>query len=126
RWHLPETFRAPATRAMMEKIHLEHWDKAERFFYEQIKDGNRIRRARGALAQVQIQARGTRYERTEKYALGDPYSPESTLSDDRLIEKFRTFTDGILPVERQKRAIDLVFDLDKLADLRELVANLTV
>lgn len=117
RWHAAETSNHPDTIAMLARISTTKWDEAARDFFDQVKEGNRIRRARGAPSRVRIRARGNTFERIERYGLGDPYTRESTLSDEGLIEKFRSFTADILRSSHQDEAIGLVFELDKLSDV---------
>ncbi|WP_369046557.1 MmgE/PrpD family protein [Sinomonas sp. P10A9] len=64
---------------------------------------------RGIPGGVDVYARGTRFEATADYALGDPWEESTRLSSDRLIEKFvgmcRAGGDGSLgPSELEDRA----------------------
>jgi 2-methylcitrate dehydratase len=64
---------------------------------------------------------GARFEREIAFPKGDPRDP---LSDDDIAAKFRRLTAGVLPPERQQRAIDIALNLRRHS-LIELIAACT-
>jgi 2-methylcitrate dehydratase PrpD len=66
---------------------------------------------------VQVEARGHTVSATTDYAWGDPWTPESTMTDDQLRDKFRTFCSGVLRSRRIEEALDVLFDLDRVDDI---------
>jgi 2-methylcitrate dehydratase PrpD len=70
---------------------------------------------------VDVAARGQRFSAQTDFAWGDPWTPESRMSDDDLRAKFRRFTAGSLRSSRIEEVLDVVFALDACSDVtREL------
>jgi 2-methylcitrate dehydratase PrpD len=67
--------------------------------------------------QVEVHARNQVFTGTTDYAWGDPWTPESALSDEDLKHKYRTFCSGVLRSERIEESLEMIFRLDEVADL---------
>jgi 2-methylcitrate dehydratase PrpD len=77
---------------------------------------------RGVPGGVDIEAGGQRYEATADYALGDPWSEATAMSDAQLIEKFRTMA-AATPITAHERdgigrVIELLLGIDATDSVR--------
>jgi len=70
--------------------------------YEEVGNDPRASKRWGGSAEVH--ARGRVFKEVREYAIGDPWSPATRLSDEALQRKFHKFTSGIL-AEEQIRAM---------------------
>jgi 2-methylcitrate dehydratase PrpD len=74
---------------------------------------------------VEVAARGKVFRERIEYAKGDPWSPESIMTDDELQGKFRI---NAINIQRQStdwkkkvdKAIELIYHLEELKDITEL------
>jgi 2-methylcitrate dehydratase PrpD len=78
---------------------------------------------RGVPGGVDVEAGGARYEATADYALGDPWSGETLMSDEQLIEKFKTMVrehGGSSPVDDEAldAAVALLLNIDSSQSVR--------
>ena len=64
---------------------------------------------------------GRRFEKQLDYPKGDPRNP---LTDREVEEKFAALAEGVITGEEQRRVKDLVWNLEKLASVSELMAAL--
>jgi 2-methylcitrate dehydratase PrpD len=72
--------------------------------------------------QVEVHARGQVFSAITDFAWGDPWTPESAMTDEDLKHKYRTFCSGVLRSERIEESLEMIFRLDEVADLnRELM-----
>ncbi len=87
---------------------------------------------RGVPGGVDIEARGDVYAATADYAQGDPWSEETLMSDEALIEKFRTMASRRRPHpvgsargdESLEQAIALLLNIESSGSVRDSVAEL--
>ena len=66
---------------------------------------------------------GRTYTKTVEHATGAPANP---MTDAQLEDKFRGLAEDVLPRRRCNRILDLLWNLDKVDDIREVVALLRV
>jgi 2-methylcitrate dehydratase PrpD len=72
-------------------------------------------------ARVEIDARGTTFAGDGRYPRGTPSpDPATTMTTAELVAKFRTNAEGVLPTASIEAAIDLVLDLERVEDVRDL------
>ena len=88
-WYAPEVLFADEIRSFRAKV----------FVVPEPRSANIVEwmgggQWRGVPGGVDIEARGTHYTATADYALGDPWSEETLMSDERLIEKFKVMVSG--------------------------------
>lgn len=104
------------------KVDIEPEPKYLEVFYEDTKGKSSLSRRHAA--SVQIFARGTMFEDYTEYAKGDPWLPETRMTDEDLKEKFRIFSSKVLNPSNINRTIDLIFQLEKVDDINELLTSL--
>ena len=78
------------------------------------------RRSKKTPCTLTVTARGEKFEDRAEYAKGDPWMPETRISDEELKDKFRIFTEKFVSIDKQEKAIDTVFDLENLGSVSEL------
>jgi 2-methylcitrate dehydratase PrpD len=88
-WYAPEVLAADEIRSFRAKVFVEPEPRSANIV-EWMGGGQ----WRGVPGGVDIEARGTHYTATADYALGDPWSEETLMSDERLIEKFKVMVSG--------------------------------
>ena len=77
---------------------------------------------RARLAKVEVKARGKTFVEERKYPKGSPSSDKSTYTtNDELAAKFRDNAAAILLPDRINEAIDALLNLEKVADIRDVV-----
>jgi 2-methylcitrate dehydratase PrpD len=70
---------------------------------------------------VIVRARGRTFERAADYAAGDPFTPETLMTDEQLFAKFRNFVEGRIAVDQVDRCIEIVMTLEKQATVKALI-----
>jgi 2-methylcitrate dehydratase PrpD len=78
-------------------------------------------------ASVTIKAKGNIFSERGEYAKGDPWTEETRLSDEELINKFKRFTIGLSSASKSweqkvERMIDLIFNLERINNLNDLTS----
>jgi 2-methylcitrate dehydratase PrpD len=120
-WVAPRYWDDPAVESIKAKVHCHVLPKADAVFTEQLIAGIRPRDPH----RLDITMRdGRRFSREADYTIGDPHTLETTMSDEALVRKFRTFTEQALSTRTIDRCIDRVFMLDELPDVRLLTEAL--
>ncbi|MFA4837798.1 MAG: hypothetical protein WC749_17250, partial [Dehalococcoidia bacterium] len=66
-------------------------------------------------------AKGQTFGAEAEYAWGDPWTPDTRMTDDEMKEKFRNMAFGLLRPDRIEMAIDTIYNLDKIGCVDELV-----
>jgi len=66
---------------------------------------------------VRVAARGQSFTMESSHAPGDPWSEQTRLPDEAVSEKFRSYTEGLLPDKHADRALELIFALDDVDDV---------
>jgi hypothetical protein len=69
---------------------------------------------------------GTVHRAWAEYADGDPFSPETTATDEQLRNKFVTFGELCVDRGRLEQAVDQLFALEKVDDLAPLIELMCV
>jgi 2-methylcitrate dehydratase PrpD len=114
-WHAD--FTDPDLMAFASKVAFEISEEASEVMAEQLsgpEGGIFIRRIP---TEVIVRARGTEFRRFDEYAFGDQWEPAHAMQDADVAEKFRRFTDGLLPSAQAEAVIDGVLNLESAADL---------
>lgn len=119
-WYAPETMNDPRVRDFRHKVDVElktDWPQAEKWSREDhlLKVPNI----------VTIRAKGKTFEGYGEYAKGDPWTPETFMSDDELKAKFRDMAvwANIASTswrERLEEIMETVWRLETLDDVSEL------
>lgn len=111
-WQDPKNVFKPSVMALLDRVTTQvHPD------YATAMTGNAAARP----ARVEIRARGQTYTETKNYPKGSPSTdPESFMTDDELVAKFRHNAQGVLSASRTEAVIDALWALDR----QDNVANL--
>lgn len=76
-------------------------------------------------SRVEIRARGQTFVGERMFPKGTPSpDPESFMTTDELVHKFRTFVDGLVAPETVDKVIDSVLNLEKVSDFADVVRPL--
>ncbi|MFN8627273.1 MAG: MmgE/PrpD family protein [Candidatus Binatia bacterium] len=122
RWYAKENIEDPDVWALASRIHTTvdegAKDEVARAFRE-----TRIRRFRKTRGALTVWVHGQRYHCTTEYCDGDPWSPETRPTWERVASKFEDFCGDFLP----SRTIDeLVTQVRQLETVADVSAGLTV
>ncbi|MBI2868164.1 MAG: MmgE/PrpD family protein [Chloroflexi bacterium] len=120
-WHHRENLTNAKCIAFMDKVRGEEVPEWFAVIVQQLKAEGFYRRVP---TEVEIRARGKRFTAYAEYAQGDPWTPETTLSDDQLQAKFREFTRGLLTPEKAEKSMRAIFELESASSVGGLIANL--
>lgn len=121
RWHDPGTYRDPRLRGFAAKVRVEPWEEAAQAVVADLAEYGYPRRGP---TQVAISVGGKRVAARSVYKRGDPYVPETAMTDDDVSGKMRSFCEDILPADRIEAAIAFVTSLETRESVRPLVETL--
>jgi 2-methylcitrate dehydratase PrpD len=76
--------------------------------------------------ELEVRARGRTFTAAAEYAKGDPWSPESRMSDAELADKFHRFSSGTLGPRTADVAVERIMSLERLEGIDDLIRELTV
>ena len=112
-WHDLETIKDPKILAFMDKVTFD----AHPNYLEALTDDPRSR-----MAKVEITARGKTFSEERRYPKGSPSPlPETFMTNDELIAKFKHNAQRILPWHKIDQAVRAVMELEDIADISELM-----
>jgi 2-methylcitrate dehydratase PrpD len=121
-WYAKENLEDPQVWALASHVHTtvneDAKDEVARAFRE-----TRIRRFRKSPGAMAVWARGKRYDCTTEYCDGDPWSPETRPTWERVTRKFQEFCGDFLSESAIRRMVDQVRNLESIADV---AAGLTI
>ena len=121
RWQLESTYKDPAVRSMIAKIHLHPDAESERDLQQEIFAWPH--RATGTLTRVVVRSNnGTEWSAQSRYGDGDPFDPETRASDAQLDEKFDRFAAPILGRRRAANVPAAIWALESGLEARALVS----
>ena len=120
-WHHAATRDRADVRVFMEKVSVAVEPTAAAKLAEDII---RFGHARRMPTTLSVTARGRVFASRSDWARGDLYNAATALTDAELEEKFRAFATGIRTPEQTDRAIEAIWQLDRLPDLDPLTAPL--
>lgn len=116
RWYAPENLSDPEVWALASRIHTTvdaaASDEARRAFRE-----TRIRRFRKTPGALTVWARGQQYRCATEYCDGDPWTPATRPTWERVVRKFHDFCDDLLPPQRIDGLVEQVRHLEDINDL---------
>lgn len=117
RWQDPKVVFDPSVMALRDKVRLEvHPDAV----------GSMAGNPSSRPSRVEIRARGQVFSGERQFPRGTPSpDPATYMSDQELVAKFRSFTDGLVAPATADRVVDSVMSLEQVPDfaavMRELV-----
>jgi 2-methylcitrate dehydratase PrpD len=113
-WHDAAALREPRVKAFMKKVFVHPLGEALTVGVEDIR---RYGFPREIPARVEIAARQGRFAGEACRAKGDPWWPETRLSDRELLDKLLQGCEGTLPRGEAERLFDAVMHLEKQRDV---------
>ena len=116
RWQDPAVVFDPSVLALMDKVTLQTHPS----YFQSLAANISARPSR-----VEIRARGQTFAAEKLFPKGTPSSdPQSYLSTEELVAKFRAFVDGILSPAAQDRVVEQVLGLEKVDDFGAVMRGL--
>jgi 2-methylcitrate dehydratase PrpD len=124
RWQSDEVMNLPGVRALMGKVSVESYAKAERTRHQELTvEGRPYIDKRPCL--IDVAARGTTFKKEADYAKWLSQSnPAYRATDADLVDKFRANATDALGAQKADRAIDKIMTLDQLGSASVLLAEL--
>ena len=115
-WQDPAVVFDPSVMALMDKVTLETHPS----YFQSLAADITSRPSR-----VEIRARGQVFAAEKLFPKGTPSAdPQSYMTTDELVHKFRTFVDGILPAATIDQVIDNVLHLEQVDDFGTIMRAL--
>lgn len=112
-WQNYETIMNPSIQAMMKKVTFEPHPG----YVKALEEDNRSR-----LAKVEVKARGKIFTEERRYPKGSPSPlPDTFMTNDELVAKFKIAAQRILPLHKMDAAINAILELEKMEDISELM-----
>jgi 2-methylcitrate dehydratase PrpD len=120
RWQREATFKDPAVRSMIEKIHLHADAQAEDDLQQEVFTWPH--RATGTLTRVVVRTNKAEWSAQTRYGDGDPFDSETRASDAQLDEKFLRFAAPLLSQHCSERVPEAIWALEAGLATRALVS----
>ena len=117
KWQSPDTWHDPKVEAFKQKVKIHANPACDASVAKQQMEGVWKRLP----AAVEVKAKGQTFGAEAEYAWGDPWTPDTRMTDDEMKEKFRNMAFGLLRPDRIEMAIDTIYNLDKIGCVDELV-----
>jgi 2-methylcitrate dehydratase PrpD len=116
KWQDPAVVFDPSVMSLMNKVSLEVHASS----VQALAENPSSRPSR-----VEIRARGQTFAGEKRFPKGTPSpDPESFMTTDELVLKFRSNADGIIPTASIDAVVDGVLNLEKVADFRTIMRQL--
>jgi 2-methylcitrate dehydratase PrpD len=110
-WHTDETLANQEFHAFLEKVE----GHAHPDFEAGLLDDPQSR-----IGRIEIKARGQIFTEERRFRKGSPATPETYMTDEDIVAKFRRNAKDVLPDETAERVTRMVFGLEDLGDINEL------
>ena len=126
RWQCDEVMGHPGVRALMRKVTVEPYTRAEEARQHELNvEGRPYIDKRPCL--VRVRSRGRDFVKEADYAYWLSHgNPAYRATDENLAAKFRANASETLGAQKTERAIDTIMNLDKLASVADLTADLVL
>jgi 2-methylcitrate dehydratase PrpD len=123
-WMRESNRRNPQIAELAKKVVVEIDDAAARVLKDQVLNEGRYRKS-PCTVEVKTDA-GKVYSAHADYAKGDPpsWDKEPPMSDDELKEKFRNYTSGFIKNSKIEKAIEAIYDIDKVDNAGDIMKYL--
>jgi len=125
RWQYPESISDPKRRDFRRKVSIENDPQTIKVIAEDMTMGY-PKQPKRVPTTVEVRAKGKLFSKRVEYAKGDPWLPETVMTDEELKEKCRSNAaeiSDLSPSWKQKieEAIDKIYNLEAVENIRELV-----
>jgi 2-methylcitrate dehydratase PrpD len=119
-WFRPQHFTEPSVNRLMQRVRLELDEAAGPDLREKAQRAPHHRVAETGATGIVVEARGTTFEASCGHIKGDPFTPETRVTDEFLVEKMRNYADSFLPASRADEIVSAVLSLEDMDDASEL------
>ena len=75
--------------------------------------------------QIEVQAKGETYFKSINYQKGSDH-PSARMTDQELIDKFTDNVDRTIPSFKIDKAVQTIFELEKVGNVSELIETVTI
>jgi 2-methylcitrate dehydratase PrpD len=116
-WVASRYWSDPAIERFKAKVSCQLLPGASEVATSQLLTGRWVRQPH----KVAVRARGRTFERSADYVAGDPFTPETRMTDEQLFVKFRNFVEGRIAVDQVERCIETVMTLEKQKSVKPLI-----
>jgi 2-methylcitrate dehydratase PrpD len=120
-WLSPRAVSDPDLRAFQDKIGVEPKPEWRAELEAQLREDGWFARIP---TEVEVTAGGRTFTAAAEYAKGDPWTPETTVTDDEIIAKFVEYTRHAIGRQRADEAVERVFGLDTALGVEPLLGAL--
>jgi 2-methylcitrate dehydratase PrpD len=125
RWQYPESLSDPKRKNFRRKVSIEFDPQTTKVMAEDLTRGY-PKQPRRVPTTVEITAKGKIFSKTVEYAKGDPWLPETVMTDEELKEKYRSNSTEVSALSdswkrKTENAITTIYNLETLDNVRELV-----
>lgn len=110
-WHDDETLNDKRLLAFMEKVEVKPHPDFEKSLMEN---------SQSRIGRVEVRARGKTFKEERRFRKGSPATPETRMSDDELVEKFRHNAARVLPSEATERLVTTILRLEDVVHISDL------
>ncbi len=116
-WQSNEALINPRILSFMDKVTMGTYPKYGELLLED---------PRSPITRVDVVARGKTFTEERRWIKGNPYPESARMTDKDLIEKFKNNASGVLPHEKQDRAVEAIMEIEKLDNIGELIKQITM
>lgn len=115
-WGSPQNFNKPEIKEFMSKVKFGPHPDFEKVL---VSSG-------GKLSSVEVNALGKTFKEEKTWAKGDPSPKEAFMDNHELTKKFIDNASYFLSKEKIQKAIELIFELEKLEEISPVLQNLSL
>jgi 2-methylcitrate dehydratase PrpD len=123
RWFTSETMNDPKVVAFFRKIRMVENRAGFVSMIEEIQQKGRYIKLPTF---VEVKVRGRVFRESCEFTKGDPWTPETRLTDEEVKEKFRDLCSDILPSGKVEGALDRIFALEQISDVSTIIPCLVL
>lgn len=118
-WYSPKRLTDPWVEELMKKVKVEANPEAFREVLRAVRE-EPTKRFKRCPSSITVIANGKAFEAHTEFSKGDPWVAETRMSDNELKEKFRNFCHNIIRYNKIEKAIELIYELEKLDNVAKL------
>lgn len=120
-WQTPARWQDPRVQAFSRKVTLYVDPEADAVYAGQVKDGGERKMMH---SKIEVRAKGKIHRAQTNYAKGDPWDPDSVMTEQELKRKFRNFSYRSLRPDNIEKALEKFYDLENVEHIESLVRYL--
>jgi 2-methylcitrate dehydratase PrpD len=121
RWYLPETLKDHEIVNFFNRVRMEDNRDGLATMVKQVKEKGRYL---GLPTSIEVKARGKVYRASCQFTKGDPWTPETNMTDEEVKDKFRDLCHDILPVDSMEKGLVRLFALENMEEVSSIIPYL--